>query len=348
MHPLNHVVADVHGVGVFGQQLHLERVAVAGRLEGLVPPRGPFQQGRAHGLGRPPVEVVHQRRHGLTDGRRGVLFAQAVAYQLALHDGLVDGRGVVEELVGVIAGPGVEGAGLVGGIGQLNEGMVQVHGQGAGVGRHGADFAALGPAHQRHDGLKLRVEREALGIGQKHRRAAFLGLVAALLKLLQLVAELVGVAQQKGREVYQHPVALPGFGLEPPDDGLGKGLLHRFTLVGVGAPGAVVVVGLEQQDFGAAAHEFHDARLPNLAPVEAQVVGAHAVGQAAHVENFLVELVDFEQNPPALLVPVKREKALELLQALGFFGQGLGLEAGGRKQQQAQQQEVEFGHAQAG
>ena len=39
MDPVDHVVADVHRVGVGGQHLDLERVAEAGRLERLVPPR---------------------------------------------------------------------------------------------------------------------------------------------------------------------------------------------------------------------------------------------------------------------------------------------------------------------
>ena len=58
MHPLDHVVAYVHGIGVGGQHLHIEVEARGAERRG--PPSRAFQQCRTHRLGRAGIEVVHQ------------------------------------------------------------------------------------------------------------------------------------------------------------------------------------------------------------------------------------------------------------------------------------------------
>ena len=66
MHPLDHVIADVHEVGAFRHQLEAERVAIARRFERLVPPAAAFEQRGTDGLGRAAVEIIDD---GLRRGR---------------------------------------------------------------------------------------------------------------------------------------------------------------------------------------------------------------------------------------------------------------------------------------
>ena len=72
MHPLDHVVANVHGVGAFGEDFDDEGVFEAGGLEGLVPPGCAFDQRGSDGLGRAAVHVVNEGLDGLADGGVGV------------------------------------------------------------------------------------------------------------------------------------------------------------------------------------------------------------------------------------------------------------------------------------
>jgi hypothetical protein len=63
------------------------------------------------------------------------------------------------------------------------------------------------------------------------------------------------------------------FYLKAADHGLGKGFLHRLTLVWVFTFGPVVVVGLDHQYFGAPTDEFYYPTRSQFSPVESQVIG---------------------------------------------------------------------------
>ena len=76
--PLDHVVAEVHGVGVFGQEFDAEGVFVAGGFEGLVPPAGAFEEGGADGFGRAAIEVIDDGFYGFAEFCGGIFFLQAV------------------------------------------------------------------------------------------------------------------------------------------------------------------------------------------------------------------------------------------------------------------------------
>src|SRR6266851_1631972 len=80
VNPLDDVVADVHGVGVGGEDVDAEGVVPAGSGEGLVPPAGAFEECGADGFGGSTVDVVLDGGYGLAVGLAGgIFFDEAVA-----------------------------------------------------------------------------------------------------------------------------------------------------------------------------------------------------------------------------------------------------------------------------
>ena len=121
VHPLNHIIANVHRIGIFRKQLHLKRIFIAGRLEGLVPPGGAFQQGGAHRLRGGAVEIIDDRLHRLALLRSGVFLFQAVAGDELLTQRFVDMSGEVEVIGPEKTAAGIELPRTVPRAGQLHE-----------------------------------------------------------------------------------------------------------------------------------------------------------------------------------------------------------------------------------
>ena len=141
VHPVDHVVADVHGVGAVGQHGDLEGIAEAGGFEGLVPPARAFDQRLAHVFRRAGVHPIFDGLHGLADGGGGVLLFQAVAAHVALHHRLADGRAVVDEIEAAVAGARIVVARLVVAVGQFDQGIVLAQGDRFGGGSDAGDGA---------------------------------------------------------------------------------------------------------------------------------------------------------------------------------------------------------------
>ena len=95
VHPVDHVVADVERADAFGQQLDAEGIAIAGRLERLVPPARAVEERRADGLGRAGIEVVDDRLDGFAHRGRRVLLLEPVTADEALGHRLPRQRRVV-------------------------------------------------------------------------------------------------------------------------------------------------------------------------------------------------------------------------------------------------------------
>ena len=78
VHPVDDVVADVERADAVGQHLDLKGVAVACRLERLVPPARALDERRADRLRRAGIDVVDDRLHRLADRGLRVLLLQPV------------------------------------------------------------------------------------------------------------------------------------------------------------------------------------------------------------------------------------------------------------------------------
>ena len=139
----------------------------------------------------------------------------------------------------------------------------------------------------------------------------------------------MGIAQQEGRKVNQYFAFAFGLCFEAPEDRRGEGFCYGAPLVGVIAYGAVVVVGLLQQYFGAAAHELHDAVAPELVAVESDIVRAHSCCEGVDIQELAVPFVYFNPDFSFLVVPIVVEVAGIGFHAFGFIGDGreLGVQA---------------------
>ena len=169
MDPLDHVVADVHGVGVGGEDVDALKVPLrpAGGLEGLVPPACAFEESGADGFGGAAIDVVLDGRDGFAVGLAGgIFFDEAVADDELLIERFADGDVVVAVGGGEVAGAGVEAARSEAGAGEFDEGLVLADGEGVGIGGDVADeLAACGAVGgEGEDGFDLGVLGEGLGV----------------------------------------------------------------------------------------------------------------------------------------------------------------------------------------
>ena len=271
MHPLNHIVANVHRVGVGREQFHLKRIAEPGGFKRLIPPGRAVHQGRTNGFGRAGVEVVHNRLDGVTDSCQRVALFQPVPRDVALRNGLANGRGVVEKLNAAVADARIEPAGFVG-VGtverrQLHERVVLVHGHGGRRWHHLAQVRTGSFARERNDCLELGILGKTFRAGQVHRAPHGVEFVGALLRLGDGLRGSHGVLHQKRRQVDQHPVLFFGGNLETGMNRLRKGFFHGPPFERVVCDSAVSVVWLNQQHFVTAALKLNHVLLPQPPPV---------------------------------------------------------------------------------
>ena len=95
--PVDDVVTKIHRIGALGQQLDAEGVDETRGLEGLVPPRRPFQKRRSNGLGHSAVEGVDDGLARLRALGGRILLLQTVADGPLHLQGAVDRARVVGE-----------------------------------------------------------------------------------------------------------------------------------------------------------------------------------------------------------------------------------------------------------
>ncbi len=176
MHPLDDVVAHVHRIDTFGQELNPVGVLVAGRLEGLVPPARALEQRGAHGLGRTAIEVVDNRLDGLAD-RGGRVFLLEPMAPPEIHDQRVTNRcRVVGEAAVVVTQPDHTGTRIVGQrlvvvVREANKRVMDMHGQRRGVGHDGWQIRPRRATDQRDDRFHFGIVRERLRAWQEYRGA---------------------------------------------------------------------------------------------------------------------------------------------------------------------------------
>ncbi len=352
MDPLDHVVADVHGVGAGGEDVGAEGAfGPACGLKGLIPPACAFEESGADGFGGAAIDVVLDWGDGFAVGLAGGVFLdEAVADDELLIERLADGDVVVAVGGGEVAGAGIEAAWGEAGAGEFDEGLVLADGEGVGIGSDVADELAAGGAvgGEGEDGFDLGVFGEGFGGVEGDGGAGGVELVGALLSAGEGAGYVVGVAEEEVSGVDEDgAVGVFGLDFEAVEDGLGEGLADGELFGGVGGGGAEALVGLDEQDLGAGALEVDELAAGDLAAVEAEVVGAGAVGEGVGVEDVRalavgVEVGDLEVELAGFGVPVERQVAVDVLHGGGFGGDGLGRQ---RSRDGEKSQGQMFGHA---
>ncbi len=345
MDPVDHVVADVHRVRAFRQQLHAEGVAIARGLERLVPPPRPLEERRADRLRGPAIHVVGDRFLRIAHARGRVDLLEAVAPQVALDHRRADRRGVIHVLQSAIAGAGIVDAGLVAAVGQFRKGVVFSQRHRVRRRRHAADrareeapaepaargdrpadlrgalgraAAAAAPAAGRavsgegQDRVDFGVLRKRFRPGHVDRAACP---VHAEIARPQARNHVVRVAQEEVRRVHEHPAVGFGGHREAPQNRLREGVLDRAALIRVGAVRAERVIGLHHHHPRPDPLEFDDPSLARLSAIDPDVVRPETRRKAGGVQHLGVELVDLHPEGSGLVIPVERHVAVQLLEA---------------------------------
>src|SRR5205085_1350474 len=129
VHPIDHVVAHIHRVGIRRQNLYLEGIAKAGSLKGLIPPGGAFYQRAANWFGSAAVHVVHDRPDGIRECRVWIFLLQAMSIDPALLDRFRKRRSEIVELDAKHPDTRVEPAWFVIVVRKLNQRMMLAHTQ---------------------------------------------------------------------------------------------------------------------------------------------------------------------------------------------------------------------------
>src|ERR1700733_2127697 len=263
MDPLDHVVADVHGVGAGRQDVSLEGAfGPTGGLEGLVPPACAFEERGADGFGCAAIDVV-------LDGIDGfavclavrILLEEAMADDELLVEGFADRCVVVAIRSGEVAGARVEAARREAGAGEFDKGLMFADGEGVGVGRDVADKLTTGWAvsGEGEDGFDLGVLRESLCRVEGDGGACWVNFVRSLLSASQRGCYFVGVAEEEVGGVDNDSTArILGFDLKAVEDRLGKRLADGQDLVGIGRGGAEALIRFDEEDLRAGALEVDE------------------------------------------------------------------------------------------
>ena len=97
MRPVDHVVAQVQGIGVRWKELHTKRVYETRLFEGRVPPRRSLEERAANRLWRPTIEVIDQRLERFRPRCAGIFLLQPMPSHPHNVEILVDGRREVLE-----------------------------------------------------------------------------------------------------------------------------------------------------------------------------------------------------------------------------------------------------------
>ncbi len=337
--PVDHVVADIHGIGALGQHGDFEGIAEAGGFKGLIPPAGAFEQRVADVLGRARIDPVFDGLHRVADGCGGILLLQAMAVDVAPNHGLTDGGAVIDEAGAAVAGAGIVETGLVVPVGQFDEGVVfaQRNGFGSrrnagnGTGEEAAAKSARGAWGGAGSG-NLNWRRPLRGRGSSAAAAAgwFIGKgygdfnfgvlgerfgafeEDGAARAIELVVTTGGergggacpVANEKIGGVDQNVAAGLGSDGETPEDGLGEGVLNGPPFGGVGTGGAEVFAALHQQHLRTDTLKGNDFATVFEPALEADIVGAEAGGDAGGEQEVVVEAVDLKPEAAGAVIPI--------------------------------------------
>ncbi len=190
---------------------------------------------------------------------------------------------------------------------------MQVHADGLPVGYDRRQVAAGRLAGERDDGLHLRVVGEGLRHRQVDRGTRCVRRERALVHVCEARRDRMRVPDQEVGRIDQHrAVALPD-GLETPDHRARKRLVDRRLLERIVAGRSIAEIVFDQQHLRPRTLERNDLCRSQLPAVETDIVGADAARHRRLVQEFLVEIVDLDDQPALAIVPVEVVEARQML-----------------------------------
>ena len=222
MHPLNHVVTQVHQVRAFRQQLHAKRIFVSRRFERLIPPPCSFKQCRANRLRRAAIQVVHNRLNRLTHRRSGISFLQPVPCSEPLHDRLAHRRRIIHIRNAIKTRTRIVGTDLVTRWRQLYERVMLAHCNRRRIRRYILHPFSRLITGERERRFHFRVQWKILRVRQINRASRAIQFVRALFRSFQRCRHTMRVAQIKIRRVHQQMTVFFRCSAKSPDHRLRK------------------------------------------------------------------------------------------------------------------------------
>src|ERR1043166_171431 len=92
MHPLNHVVTNIHWIDIRWHHFDTKCIFVSNRSKRLIPPTRSFNQRRTNRLRRSAIDVINNRLHWFTDCGVWILLLQTMPSDETFRDWLLDWR----------------------------------------------------------------------------------------------------------------------------------------------------------------------------------------------------------------------------------------------------------------
>src|SRR5262245_50520654 len=106
----------------------------------------------------------------------------------------------------------------------------------------------------------------------------------------------MSIAQVKICRIDKYSTSVFGGHIETPEDRFGKRFLRDSSLIRVFAECPERVIGLDEQYLRADTLEFHDPALPQLTPVEADIVGSDPGREGIYIEKLSIPFRDLKPH----------------------------------------------------
>ncbi len=277
MDPVDHVVANIHWIGIRRQDPHLESILESGRFERCAPPRRAFYERAAYRLGDAVVDVVHQRFDRFRHRCIRILLLEAMPRDPALLDRAGERTRVVVELDSEERNARIELARFEAGRRQLDERVMLAN-------RH--ELRDRGHATDERAGTIVRLERQHrfdFGVLRKgfrsrqiNRAATAIDGVVALLRRAQASRDAMHVAREEVGGVDCDGIGFALLDFEAPQHRSRERVFNGVALIRIVAQRAKVRVRFDEQQLRADALEVDEMRLAHLAPIESDRIRSDA------------------------------------------------------------------------
>src|SRR2546427_551217 len=130
MHPLNHVITNVHRISVRRHYFDTKSVLVTYRFKRLIPPACAFDERRTHRFRRAAIDVINDWFNRLAHRGIRILFLQTMTLNVALGNRLANWRGEIHISNADITGARIVDTRLKTVRWQLDQGNMLAHGNG--------------------------------------------------------------------------------------------------------------------------------------------------------------------------------------------------------------------------
>src|SRR5437762_5638320 len=172
MDPLDHVIADIHGISIGGHYFDAKGVFVTDCFKGLVPPARTLEQGRTNWLRSAAIDVINNWFHRFAYCCAGIFLLQAVTCDVTFGNRLTNRRREIQVHDSEVAGARIRNAWFETGRRQLNKRVMLADGDRLGRRHNLTNVWSRLFAGKSQSGFDFRVPGKILYVYEGKRRAA--------------------------------------------------------------------------------------------------------------------------------------------------------------------------------